>query len=183
MSWYWWMVLGALALMGARALWGKLREIVRPTRSCSWCARSSGFEVTGHSYEMCRGPHSERLAEEQRLADRQFEEKRRKEFAAAQAVTRAEDFARQSARLRLLQVGTITTRSTSRGDIIDVSGWQFDLSCGPNGGGASSASAENFRTTGAPEKVHGWTLQELHALAHGGACNCDVVRMAKHVRH
>ncbi|MFF4741293.1 hypothetical protein ACFY2W_36230 [Streptomyces sp. NPDC001262] len=184
MFWFLWMALGAVTVLGLRVLVAKARESVAPVKTCEWCRRvSGGYEVTGHSYEECDGPKAVRREEERRHADRLFKEERRKEYAAAQAATEAEEIARQAAKMRLIQVGTITTRRTADGDVIDISGWHFDTAPGPNNGGPSTPDSRPLSWRGAPEKAHGWTLQELHTMAHGGACQCDVLRLARRVRH
>lgn len=62
-----------------------------------------------------------------------------------------------------------------------MSGWAFDTLSGPHTG-PSKETSQPYSSTGAPEKAHGWTLQELHAIAHGRACQCDVVRLARYAR-
>ena len=184
MSWYWWMALGAALALAAR-WWSKdLFGSLRPVKTCEWCRRASGgHEVTGHSWEECEGPRADRRAEEQREADRRFKADRRRQNAEAKAATDAENIARLAAKLRIIQVGTITTRRNSRGGVIDVSGWHFDRVSGPNNGGPSSPNGQAMTWKGAPEQAHGWTLLELHTIAHGGSCQCDVLDLARHVRH
>jgi cytoskeletal protein RodZ len=182
MSWYWWMVLGAVLALVARWWLQDLFGSLRPVKTCEWCRRASGgHQVTGHSWEECEGPRADRRAEEHREADRRSKQERRQETAAAKAATNAENIARLAAKLRIIQVGTITTRHTSRRNEINVSGWHFDQA-GPYSG-PSSPNAQAVAWEGAPEQAHGWTLLELHTIAHGGSCRCDVLDLARHVRH
>lgn len=175
LAWYWWMLLGAAVTIGGTYwLTGSLAAIKpKAPESCTWCSRASGHTVTGHSYETCHAPVSAQANEERRVAVLQYTKQRQEDKATAAAANRASEIARQKARLRVLQIGTLTTRTGRGGNEIRVEGWHFDRSAG------NSAA---YNTTGAPEAVHGWTLAELHAIAHGGACKCDVVRLAKHTR-
>ncbi|MGW6571928.1 hypothetical protein ACWGAN_07100 [Streptomyces sp. NPDC054945] len=178
--WYALMLLGATIALGGRWYFcGTLAS--RPRERCSWCRMASGHEVTGHNYETCQGPVRERLAEERQAADRKFAAERREAQRQTQQNDLDRRLARQRGRMRLVQVGTVTTRTSSSGPVIDISGWVFDAATIASGQRPSGAPT-TFRTGGAPEKVHGWTLPELHAMAHGGACTCDVVRLSRKSR-
>ncbi|MBT2406854.1 MULTISPECIES: hypothetical protein [unclassified Streptomyces] len=179
--WYVLLLIGAaIALGGRQYFYGTLAN--KPRETCSWCRMASGHEVAGHTYETCRGLVRERQAEEQRAADRKFAADRRAEHQQNQQNELDQSRARQKGRMRLLQVGTVTTRTGPTGYVIDISGWMFDAATAASGQRPSGSPA-TFRTTGAPENVHGWTLPELHAMAHGGACTCDVVRLSRNTRH
>jgi hypothetical protein len=182
MTWYWWMILGAaLALGGTYYLTGSLQAIKpKAPETCAWCSRVSGHTVTGHSYQACRGPADAQLTEERRRSSAQAARQRRSQEAEHLAAATATERARQDSRARILQVGTITTRTSPRGNEIHVSGWVFDSLTGPYSG-PSKGSPQPFSGPGAPEKWCGWTVLELHAIAHGGGCRCDVVRLAQHV--
>ncbi|WP_331732166.1 hypothetical protein OG592_41265 (plasmid) [Streptomyces avidinii] len=175
-----WLVIGAAtALGGRRYLSATLANRARTT--CSWCRTASGYDVTGHTYETCHGPARERQAEEQRAWERRLTADRQTQYQRTRQndLDRRRD--RQKSRKRLVQVGTVTTRTGPGGPVIDISGWVFD-SATTSSGQRPSGSPTTFRTTGSPEKVHGWTLPELHAMAHGGACACDVVRLSRKSR-
>ncbi|WP_327388918.1 hypothetical protein [Streptomyces sp. NBC_01207] len=178
--WYVWLAIGAATVLGGRWYFSGTLTI-RAHESCSWCRTASGHEVTGHTYESCRGPVREQQAEEQRATERRFAADRRVQYQQTRQNDLERRRARQQGRMRLVQVRTVTTRTGSSGPAIDINGWVFD--------GATTASGRRppgspttVRVTGAPEKVHGWTLPELHAMAHGGACTCDVVRLSRSTR-
>ncbi|MFD0269631.1 hypothetical protein ACFVGY_24145 [Streptomyces sp. NPDC127106] len=180
LPWYVLILIGAaLALGGRRYFYGTLAT--RPRESCSWCRIASGHEVAGHTYATCHGPVRERQAEQQKAADRKFAADRRENLRQTQQNDLDRRLARQRGRMRLVQVGTVTTRTSSSGAVIDISGWVFDAAT-TTSGQRSPGRPTTFRTGGAPEKVHGWTLPELHAMAHGGACTCDVVRLSRSSR-
>lgn len=183
MPWYLWMLLGAVVYIGlSYYLTESLIALKpKPPETCSWCSSASGHTVTGHSYATCRGPVDAHLAEERRRADQKFRQDRRTENAQQQAAATELERARQAGRLRMLQIGTITTRTGPRGNQIHVSGWAFDSLSGPYSG-PSDGTLQSYSGTGAPEKTCGWTIQELHAVAHGGACQCDVVRLARYAQ-
>ncbi|MFE2693674.1 hypothetical protein [Streptomyces mirabilis] len=179
MSWYWWMTLGAVLALVARSGLPGLFTALRPVKTCSWCERTSGFQVLGHSFEECQGPRAERREEDRRHEEQLRQRVQRKQNSQDRATVQAERAARHEARLRLIQVGKITTRHTARGNSIDLTGWIFDRTSGPGPISITDGSLQSYLMTGAPEKAHGWTLPELHALAHGGSCTCDVVRLAR----
>ncbi|MFD0287709.1 hypothetical protein [Streptomyces lutosisoli] len=183
MSWYWWMFVGAALALVARALLPGLASALRPVRTCSWCERTSGFQVLGHGSEECQGPRAERREEDRRHAEKLSQRAQRKRSSQDRATAQAERAARHEARLRLIQVGKITTRCTARGNSIDLTGWIFDRTSGPGPISVTDGSLQSYLTTGAPERVHGWTLPELHALAHGGSCPCDVMRLARNAAY
>jgi len=163
-----WIVLGAV-LLGA--LQAGLRQLRMPETGCSWCTRVSGHTVTGHTADMCQGP---RIAEQQRAdidAAHQRDLKRCAEQLTEHASRSEAEKARTDARLRIEHIGTVTTR----GNEIHVTGWQFSTL--PYG--VKAASSQTFGHRGRPEQTCGWSVQELHAMAHGGACRCDVVRLAR----
>ncbi|TDU67903.1 hypothetical protein [Streptomyces sp. KS 21] len=178
--WYVLLLIGAAVALGGRwYFYGTLAS--RPGETCSWCRTASGHEVVGHTFETCHGPVRERLAEERQAADRKFAAERREAQRQTQQNDLDRRLARQQGRMRLVQVGTVTTRTSSSGPVIDISGWVFDAATTASGQRPSGAPT-TFRTGGAPEKIHGWTLPELHAMAHGGACSCDVVRLSRKSR-
>ncbi|GAA1552984.1 hypothetical protein [Streptomyces globosus] len=177
MPWYLLLIGAVIALGGRWYFCGTLAD--KPRGTCSWCRAASGHEVAGHTYETCRGPVRERQAEEQRAADRKFAAARRAQHQQTRQNDLDRQLARQKSRMRLVQVGTVTTRTGAGGPVIDISGWVFDTAAS---GQRPSGQPTAFRTRGAPEKVHGWTLPELHAMAHGGACTCDVVRLSRNTR-
>ncbi|MCY0946316.1 hypothetical protein [Streptomyces antarcticus] len=178
--WYVWIVIGAATALGGRwYLCGTLADKARET--CSWCRSASGSEVTGHTYETCRGPVREQQAEQQRSAERKFNADRRAEYQQTRQNDLDRRRTRQQGRMRLVQVGTVTTRTGAGEPVIDINGWVFDGATNTSGQ-HPSGTPTTFRVTGTPESVHGWTLPELHAMAHGGACTCDVVRLSRNVR-
>ncbi|MEU0030769.1 hypothetical protein [Streptomyces sp. NPDC006335] len=183
MPWYLWMLLGAVVYVGVSYYLIESATAIRPKspETCSWCSSASGHTVTGHSYATCRGPVDARVAEERRRADQQFKREHRDEDARKAAQAKAAELARHAGKMRMLQIGTITTRTGPRGNEIHVSGWAFDTLPGPHTG-PSKGTSQPYSGTGAPEEVHGWTLRELHAIAHGGACRCDVVRLTRNAR-
>lgn len=180
MPWYLWMLLGAVVYVGVSYYLTESLIAIRPKppETCSWCSSTSGHTVTGHSYATCRGPVDAQLAEERHRADQKVKRERRVEDARQ---AKAAELARHACKMRILQIGTITTRTSPRGNEIHVSGWAFDTLSGPHAG-PSKGTSQPYSSIGAPEKAHGWTLQELHAIAHGGACQCDVVRLTRYAR-
>jgi hypothetical protein len=183
MPWYLWMVLGAVLYIGLSYYLTESLIAIRPKppETCSWCSSASGHTVTGHSYAACRGPVDARLTEERRRADQKFKQERRDENTQRQDAAKKLERARQASKLRMLQIGTITTRTGSRRNEIHVTGWVFDTLSGPYSG-PSKGTPQPYSNTGAPEKTCGWTLHELHAIAHGGACRCDVVRLTRYAQ-
>ncbi|MFE9481220.1 hypothetical protein ACFYNM_21765 [Streptomyces spororaveus] len=179
--WYVLLLIGAAIALGGRwYFYGTLAS--RPSETCSWCRTASGHEVAGHTFETCHGPVRGRLAGERQAVDRNFAAERREAQRQTQQNELDRRRARQQGRMRLMQVGTVTTRTGFRGrPVIDISGWVFDAAT-TTSGQHPSGSSTTFRTGGAPEKVHGWNLPELHAMAHGGACACDVVRLSRNTR-
>ncbi|MGW0647314.1 hypothetical protein ACWD4T_00665 [Streptomyces umbrinus] len=172
--------LGAVVLAFVQAA---VRQLRTPPTGCSWCTRASGHQVTGHTETQCRGP---RLAQQQRAdlgTAHQRDLDRKNKQLAKQAVQRQAEKERHAARLRILQIGTITTRRTCRRNVINITGWTFDRLSGPRGADVADGTPEVFEITGTPEKIHGWTLAELHAIAHGGSCTCDVVQLARTATH
>lgn len=172
MSAWLYIILGAVLLAGGQA---GVRQLRMPA-SCSWCARASGHQVIGHTENQCRGPL---LAQQQRAdleAVHQRDLDHKDKQLTAQTARRQAEKERHTARLRILQVGTIATRRTGRGNSVVLSGWIFDRTTGP---GESVGTPQMIAAAGAPEKIHGWTLPELHAMVHGGACGCDVVTLAR----
>jgi hypothetical protein len=180
MSAWLYILLGAVVLAGAQA---GVRQLRMPSAGCSWCTRASGHQVTGHTDNQCRGPL---LAQQQRTdidtAHRRDLDRKDQQLAEQAAQHQAEKM-RHAARLRILQVGTITTRRTGRGNSIVLSGWIFDRTTGPGNAGDIPGTPQMITATGAPEKIHGWTLPELHAMVHGGACTCDVATLARTTAH
>ncbi|WP_316782950.1 hypothetical protein [Streptomyces sasae] len=180
MSAWLYMILGAVILAGAQTV---VRRLRMPPATCSWCARASGHQVTGHTADQCRGPV---LAQQQRTdidAAHERDLARKDSQLSEQAARRQAEKERHAARLRILQVGTMSTRRTGRGNSIIISGWIFDRTTGPRDASTLNGAPETFATTGAPERTHGWTLTELHAMVHGGACTCDVVTLARTAAH
>ncbi|MEU9405795.1 hypothetical protein AB0E08_08820 [Streptomyces sp. NPDC048281] len=180
MPWYLWMLLGVVVYVGVSYY---LTESLialkpKPPETCSWCTSTSGHTVTGHSYATCRGSAAAQRAEEQRRGDLKFEKERRTEAAQQRAAHEEAERVRQAGKLRMLQIGTITTRTASRRNEIHITGWGFDALSGPYSG-PSGGAFEPYTGTGAPERTCGWTVHELHAIAHGGACHCDVARLAQ----
>ncbi|MGW3414574.1 hypothetical protein [Streptomyces sp. NPDC000888] len=167
-----WVVLGAVLL-------SLLQAAVRALRMppvCSWCARASGHEVTGHTTQQCQGP---RRAEQQRAdidAAHQRDLERRDRRLADHADRRTAERQRTAAKLRVEQIGTVTTR----GREIHVTGWRF--SAYPYGVEVPGGGQLAYAYQGRPEQTSGWTVEELHAMTHGGACSCDVARLAKTLR-
>ncbi|WHM41099.1 hypothetical protein [Streptomyces sp. BPTC-684] len=183
LAWYGWMAIGAvLAIAGTYWLTGSLAAIKpKPADVCSWCSRASGHQVTGHTYETCRGPADAQLAEQRRLADRKSAKARDEEYATQEAARKAAERARHATKLRVLQIGTVTTRTGPQGNEIHTNGWAFDTLASPHSG-PSNGTTQAYSTTGGPERISGWTIQELHTIAHGGACQCDVIRLARYAR-
>jgi hypothetical protein len=164
-------VLGALLLA---ALQAAARQLSGPRPGCSWCSRVSGHEVTGHTADQCQGP---RRAEQQRAdidSAHQRDLDRARQEGNEQAAQRQAEKARQAARLRIQQIGTVTTR----GHEIHIAGWEF--SSVPFG--AKAPHSQFFGYRGRPELASGWTVEELHAMSHGGGCHCDVARLARTLR-
>lgn len=180
MPWYLWMLLGAVVYIGlSYYLTESLIALKpKPPETCSWCSSASGYTVTGHSHATCRGPADAQRAEEQRRADQHFKKEQRDEAARQRAAYEELERGRPAGKLRVIQIGTITTRTGTRRNEIHVTGWGFDALSGPHAG-PSSGTFQPYSGTGAPEKTCGWTVQELHAIAHGGACQCDVARLAQ----
>ncbi|MGW8730563.1 hypothetical protein ACWGNF_31555 [Streptomyces sp. NPDC055808] len=180
MTWYWWMILGA-ALFGAARWW--FADALQARRTCAWCSRVSGHPVTGHTDGQCQAPRRDQELHEQYESALKRQSARQDDDRARTAADQAEKATRAAARLRLITVGTITTRTGRGPNEIHISGWEFDRSHEPGSEGrASSPTHTPYQHTGAPEAAHGWTLDELHAMAHGGSCRCDVVRLARYVR-
>lgn len=180
MSWYWWMILGA-ALFGAARWW--TTGAVRSATTCTWCTRVSGHHVAGHTDGQCQAPGRDKELREQYDNSLKRQSTQQDQARARRAAVQAETTARTAARLRLIKVGTITTRTGRSGNQIHVTGWEFDAAHQPGSEGrASSPTRTEHHHTGAPETAHGWTLGELHAMAHGGSCRCDVVRITQHMR-
>ncbi|MGC5000624.1 hypothetical protein [Streptomyces sp. DT195] len=164
-----WVALGAVLLSLLQAGVRTLR--VPP--ACSWCTRVSGHEVTGHTAEQCRGP---RLAEQQRAdlsAAHQRDLDRRDRQLAEHADRRTAERQRTAAKLRVERIGSVTTR----GREIRITGWAF--STYPYGVPVPAGAGQAYAYQGRPEQTSGWTVEELHAMTHGGACDCDVARLAK----
>ncbi|ONK09276.1 hypothetical protein [Streptomyces sp. MP131-18] len=178
MAWTWWMALGAATLLALRVVVAK----IRPARTCSWCGRMSGHEVTGHSYGRCQGPQRERRADEQFRAELERTRAKWRRERERDTARAAAQIALDTSKMRLIKVGTITTRSSRGALIVDISDWAFDNTSGPYSGFTPGGTQRTFNGTGAPEKFHGWTLPELHLIAHGGQCRCDVARLAKNTR-
>ncbi|GGZ83780.1 hypothetical protein [Streptomyces rubiginosohelvolus] len=180
MSWYWWMILGA-ALFGVARWW--IADAMQARRTCSWCTRVSGNHVAGHTDDQCQAPRRDQELREQYESALKRQNTQQDQDNARRTATQAEQATRAAARLRLITVGTITTRTRTSGpNEIHVSGWEFDRSHEPGSEGrASSPTRTPYQHTGAPEAAHGWSLDELHAMAHGGSCRCDVVRLARNV--
>ncbi|MFI6658138.1 hypothetical protein ACIBL8_21745 [Streptomyces sp. NPDC050523] len=180
MSAWLYVILGAVVLAGAQAV---VRQLRTPPACCSWCTRASGHQVTGHTDNHCRGPL---LAQQQRAdidAAHQRDLDRKNTQLTEQNVRRQAERERHAARLRILQVGTIATRRTGRGNRIVLAGWIFDRTTGPGDAAVIHGTPQLITATGAPEKIHGWTLPELHAMVHGGACRCDVTDLAPAAAH
>ncbi|MFD4555302.1 hypothetical protein ACFWP5_13445 [Streptomyces sp. NPDC058469] len=167
-----WVALGAVLL-------SLLQAAVRALRVpsvCSWCTRASGHEVTGHTFDQCRGP---RLAEQQRAdidAAHRRDLERRDRQLTEHADRRTAEQQRTAAKLRVEQIGNVTTR----GREIHVTGWRFATY--PYGAEAPGGGQQAYAYQGRPEQASGWTVEELHAMTHGGACSCDVARLAKTLR-
>ncbi|WP_435059515.1 hypothetical protein [Streptomyces sp. bgisy060] len=180
MSWYWWMLLGA-ALFGVARWW--IADALQSRATCTWCTGVSGHRVAGHTDGQCQAPRRDQELREQYESALKRQSSQKDSDRARRAAVQAEETARAAARLRLIKVGTITTRTGRGGNEIHVTGWEFDRSHEPGSEGrVSSSTRTEYRHTGAPEAAHGWTLDELHAMAHGGSCCCDVVRLARYVR-
>lgn len=180
MAWYWWMILGA-ALFGVARWW--IADAVQSSKTCTWCTRVSGYCVAGHTDGQCQAPRRDQELREQYESALKRQTSQQEEGRARRVAAQAGEATRAAARLRLLTVGTITTRTGRGGNEIHVSGWEFDRSHEPGSEGrASSPTRTAYQHTGAPEAAHGWSLDELHAMAHGGSCRCDVVRLARYVR-
>jgi hypothetical protein len=162
--------LGAVLLI---ALQAAVRQL-RVPKVCSWCTRASGHEVTGHTVDRCQGP---RLAEQQRAeieATHQRALQRSEDRLTQQTKKREAETARTASRLRIEHIGTVTTR----GREIHITGWRFST----HPFGTETAGGQAYSYVGAPEQTSGWNVDELHAMAHGGACRCDVVRLARTAR-
>ncbi|MFE7442379.1 hypothetical protein ACFU7X_18230 [Streptomyces chartreusis] len=163
-------VLGAVLSIALRAA---IRQLWMP-KFCSWCTRASGHEVTGHTDDQCQGP---RLAQSQRAeieATHQRDLQRSEARLTEHTEKRKAERARTAARLRIEHIGNVTTR----GREIHITGWRF--STHPFGTEVTGGQAYSY--VGAPEQTSGWNVDELHAIAHGGACRCDVARLARIVR-
>ncbi|MFF7764220.1 hypothetical protein [Streptomyces griseorubiginosus] len=164
MSAWLYIILGAVLLAGAQT---GVRQLRMPPPRCSWCTRASGHPVTGHTNTHCQGPL---LAQQQRAdidARHQRDLDRKDRQLTEQSARHQAVQERHATRLRILQVGTITTRRTGRGNRIVLAGWVFDRTAGPSSTSAVHGTPEPISAMGAPEKIHGWTLPELHAMAHG----------------
>jgi hypothetical protein len=162
--------LGAVLLI---ALQAAVRQLRMP-KVCSWCTRVSGHEVTGHTVDRCQGP---RLAEQQRAefeATHKQALQRSEDRLTRQTEKRETEKARTAARLRIEHIGNVTTR----GREIHITGWRFTT----HPFGTETTGGQAYSYVGAPEQTSGWNVEELHAMAHGGACRCDVVRLARTVR-
>lgn len=163
-------VLGAV-LLGA--LQAAVRQLRMP-KVCSWCTSASGHEVTGHTVDRCQGP---RLAAQQRAeidAAHQRDLKRSEARLTEHTEKSEAEKARTAARLRIEHIGNVTTR----GREIHITGWRFST----HPFGTETTGGQAYAYQGAPEQTSGWNVDELHAMAHGGACRCDVVRLARTVR-
>ncbi|MEV6424996.1 hypothetical protein [Streptomyces sp. NPDC051662] len=167
-----WIVLGAVLLSLLQAA---VRTLRMPP-ACSWCTRVSGHQVTGHTTQQCQGP---RIAEQQRAdidAAHQRDLERRDRQLAGHVERRTAERQRTAAKLRVEQIGTVATR----GREIHITGWRF--STYPHGVEAPAGVGQAYSYEGRPERTSGWTVEELHAMTHGGACGCDVARLAKTLR-
>ncbi|MEU2076615.1 hypothetical protein [Streptomyces sp. NPDC013489] len=179
MSWYWWMILGA-AVFGAARWW--IADMLYSRTTCSWCTRVSGHDVHGHTDDQCQAPGRDQQLREQYESSLQRQTDRREHDRARRTEADAAQAGRAAARLRLIKVGTITTRTGGGRNEIHVTGWEFDASHEPGREGRVSSPNRTPYTGSSTEAGYGWSLAELHAMAHGGSCRCDVARLAPSTR-
>lgn len=173
----WWMILGAVCLLAVQ------RWIVRPIRNtrvstCAFCTSGSGHNVTGHTTEQCRA--RQRAAERSQQAAEQHERERRewdlaRKKRVEQQAVQAEALAR---RLPIVKIGELTVHTVRRGKQIVANGWIFDGRTERTETGATRIDRFGSTTDGADS---GWPTALLHQIKHGGACTCDIARLAAHL--
>lgn len=73
-----------------------------------------------------------------------------------------------SAKLAINRVGTVTLQADGQ---VDASGWGFGTPALPEG-----ATVDMEPSAGG---LAGWTAYELHAIAHGIPCDCEVAQSVR----